>query len=328
MYLAFFGLREKPFGTTPDPRFLYLTAGHREALSQLVYAVEEGAGFSVLTGEVGTGKTTLVQALCRRLDSRTAIAVVVNSTLSFDELLECALQDFGIKGSHATRSQRLMALKEFLLEREKADERAVLILDEAQNLSVQALEGIRLLSNFETPTRKLLQVILVGQPEFADKLGVPELRQLRQRVSIRCRIGSLTRAEAELYIRARLRVAGARDAQLFTDRAVKLIAARSGGVPRVINRICDHCLLVGYAEQQRRIDHRIARRALAYVDERPARRRWWPAPRGLMVRRWLTATVVLGLAGGAALVTLGPGGTEPMHDLVDLLRSARDLLVP
>ena len=175
MYLSFFGLREKPFGPTPDPRFLYLTPGHREALAQLVYGVQEGAGFVVLTGEVGTGKTTLVQALCRRFDSQTTVAFVVNSTLSFDELLDCALQDFGIKTTGATRSQRLIALKEFLLARDRADERAVLILDEAQNFSVQTLEGIRLLTNFETTTRKLLQVILVGQPEFAAKLALPQL---------------------------------------------------------------------------------------------------------------------------------------------------------
>jgi len=328
MYITFFGLREKPFGTTPDPRFLYLTPGHREALAQLVYGVEEGAGFVVLTGEVGTGKTTLVQALCRRLDSRTAAAVVVNSTLAFDELLECALQDFGIKGNSATHSQRLMALKEFLVSREKADERAVLILDEAQNLSVATLEGIRLLTNFETPTRKLLQVILVGQPEFAAKLALPELRQLRQRVSIRCRIGSLTRAETGLYIRSRLRVAGASDAQLFTDRAIKLIAAASGGVPRVVNRICDHCLLIGYAEQRRRIDERIVRQALAYVEDGRSWRSWLPAVRGPRVRRWLTAMGALGLAGGAALMTLGPAGTEPLHHLLTLVRSARGLLVP
>lgn len=322
MYLTFYGLREKPFGATPDPRFLYLTPGHREALAQLVYGVEEGAGFVVLTGEVGTGKTTLVQTLCRRLDSRTAVAFVVNSTLAFDELLECALQDFGIKESHATRSQRLMALKEFLVERERLDERAVLILDEAQNLSVQTLEGIRLLTNFETPTRKLLQVILVGQPEFATKLALPELRQLRQRVSIRCRIGPLTRAETGLYIRSRLRVAGARDAQLFTDRAVNLIAAASGGVPRVVNRICDHCLLIGYAEQRRRIDPRIVRQALAYVEDRPTWRAWLGAGGGARLRRWLAAMIAIGLVGGAALMTLGPVGSEPLHDFFTLVRSA------
>lgn len=328
MYLTFYGLREKPFGATPDPRFLYLTPGHREALAQLVYGVEEGAGFVVLTGEVGTGKTTLVQALCRRLDSRTAVAVVVNSTLSFDELLDCALQDFGIKGSLTTRSQRLMALKEFLVARERVDERAVLILDEAQNLSVRALEGIRLLTNFETPTRKLLQVILVGQPEFAAKLVLPELRQLRQRVSIRCRIGPLTRAEAGLYIRSRLRVAGARDAQLFTDRAIKLIASASGGVPRVVNRISDHCLLIGYAEQRRRIDQRIVRQALTDVEDGQSWGAWLQSGGGLRFRRWLTAMVAIGLAGGAALMTLGPAGSERLDNLLNLVRSARDLLVP
>jgi type II secretory pathway predicted ATPase ExeA len=322
MYLTFYGLREKPFGPTPDPRFLYLTPGHREALAQLVYGVEEGAGFVVLTGEVGTGKTTLVQALCRRLDSQTAVASVVNSTLSFDEMLDCALQDFGIKGSHTTRSQRLIALKEFLVARERADERAVLILDEAQNLSVPVLEGIRLLTNFETPTRKLLQVILVGQPEFAAKLALPELRQLRQRVSIRCCIGPLTRTETGLYIRSRLRVAGAQDAQLFTDRALKLIVAASGGVPRIVNRLCDHCLLIGYAEQ------RIVRQAATYVEDGPS---WWArllAGGGPGFRRWLTAMIAIGLVGGAALMTLGPAVNEPVHELLNLVRLAREMFVP
>jgi type II secretory pathway predicted ATPase ExeA len=328
MYLSFYGLREKPFGPTPDPRFLYLTPGHREALAQLVYGVQEGAGFVVLTGEVGTGKTTLVQALCRRFDSQTTVAFVVNSTLSFDELLDCALQDFGIKTTGATRSQRLIALKEFLLAKDRADERAVLILDEAQNFSVQTLEGIRLLTNFETTTRKLLQIILVGQPEFAAKLALPQLRQLRQRVSIRCRIGPLTRQETGLYIRSRLRVAGAQDAQLFSDRALKRIAAASGGVPRLVNRMCDHCLLIGYAEQHRRIDERIVEQAIVYANEDRSRSAWLSSGGRARLRRWLPAMVVIGLVGGAVLMSSDFGSNESLHHLMDLVRTARGLLVP
>lgn len=274
MYLDFYGLHEKPFSATPDPRFLYLATGHREALAQLTYGVEQNTGFILLTGEVGTGKTTLVQTLLQRLDGTTAVAFIFNSTLPFDGLLEYMLEDFGISKAGESRAQRLSVLNNFLIERRRAGQKSMLILDEAQNFEPATLEEIRLLSNFETPTEKLLQILLVGQPELQARLGLPGLRQLRQRISLRCDIPPLTPAETRDYIRSRLHIAGGSDAGLFSDRAVKRIAAYSRGIPRLINIVCDHCLLIGYAEQRRRIEVAIADEAIRYLErgERPRRR--------------------------------------------------------
>src|SRR5215469_4669642 len=179
MYLDFYRLAEAPFSQTPDPKFLFLTPAHREALAQLLYGVQENKGFIVLTGEVGTGKTTLLHTLRQRLDGATAVAFITNSLLSFEGVLEYMLEDFGIRAAGETTARRLVVLNNFLIERRRAGQGAVLILDEAQNLTPEALEQVRLLSNFETPTRKLLQILLVGQPELKEKLMLPELRQLR-----------------------------------------------------------------------------------------------------------------------------------------------------
>jgi general secretion pathway protein A len=275
MYLNFYGLERKPFNTTPDPHFLFLTPSHREALAQLVYGVNEHKGFIVLTGEVGTGKTTLLQTLLKRLSGNTAVAYIYNSTLPFDEILEYMLADFGIAKPGESRAQRLFALNNFLIERRRAGQNTVLLIDEAQNLDAPTLEQVRLLSNFESPTDKLLQILLVGQPELKAKLDLPELRQLKQRIGLRCRIAPLTGVETRDYIRTRLRVAGARHAQLFTEAAVRRIAEYAGGIPRVINIVCDHCLLVGYADQTREIDRDIVERAIQYLEDGqlPRRRR-------------------------------------------------------
>src|SRR5258705_12815471 len=254
MYLTFYGLTEKPFNATPDPKFLYMSPGHREALAQLVYGTQERKGFIVLTGKVGTGKTTLLHALCQRLNGQSAVAFVVNPALPFDELLEYVLEDLGVAKTGNSRAQRLIALNNFLIERERAGQNTVLIVDEAQNLDAATLEQVRLLSNFETPTHKLLQILLVGQPELKAKLELPELRQLKQRVGLRCRISPLTPAEARMYIRTRLRIAGCPDLGLFSETAVNRIVEDSRGIPRLINIVSDHCLLFGYADQKRRID--------------------------------------------------------------------------
>ena len=192
--LAFFGLEQNPFNPTPDPRFLYLSPGHREGLAQLLYGVQEHKGFILLTGEIGTGKTTLLRTLLSRLDGNTASAFVFDTTLPFEGILEYMLEDFGVAKPGESHVQRLIALNNFLIERRRAGQNTVLILDEAQNLDLHALEQIRLLSNFETPTEKLLQILLVGQPELLDKLDRPELRQLKQRIGLRCRILPLTPA--------------------------------------------------------------------------------------------------------------------------------------
>ena len=306
MYLTFYGLRDRPFNATPDPRFLYMSPGHREALAQLLYGTQERKGFIVLTGKVGTGKTTLLHTLCQRLNGQSAIAFVVNSTLPFDELLEYVLEDLGIKQKGESRAQRLIALNNFLIERERAGQNTILIVDEAQNLDVATLEQIRLLSNFETPTSKLLQILLVGQPELKARLNLPELRQLKQRIGLRCQIPPLTLEEACAYIRTRLRIAGGRDLGLFADSAVDRITAYSGGIPRLINTVCDHCLLFGYADQKRRIDRHIVNQAIEYLEEgiRPQKRgRELRGSRARFLVRWsLGALVVTLLSAAAALV--------------------------
>ena len=267
MYLKFFGLLGKPFNATPDPRFLYMSPGHREAIAQLYYGTEQRKGFMVLTGQVGTGKTTLLNALRQRLDGRTAVSFIFTSTLPFDDMLEYVLADLGIAKRQESRAQRIIALNDFLIERERAGQNTVLIIDEAQNLSPETMEQIRLLSNFETPTTKLLQILLVGQPELKIKLQLPELRQLKQRIGLRCQIPPLTAEETRSYIRNRLRIAGARDLGIFTDSAVGRMTEYAGGIPRVINILGDHCLLFGYADQLRRIDRSSVNEAIEYLEE-------------------------------------------------------------
>jgi len=325
MYLTFYGLTEKPFNATPDPKFLYMSPGHREALAQLLYGTQERKGFMVLTGKVGTGKTTLLHALFQRLSGQIAISFVVNSTLSFDELLEYVLEDLGVAKQGDSRARRLMALNNFLIERERAGQNTVLIIDEAQNLDASTLENIRLLSNFETPSSKLLQILLVGQPELKARLNLPELKQLKQRVGLRCQIPSLTLEETRAYIRTRLRIAGARDLGLFSDSAIDRISAYVGGIPRLINTVCDHCLLFGYADQKRRIDRGIVNQAIEYLEEgtRPQRTtRGLYGSRVQLAVRWSLGTLVVTLAGAVAALAMKSNAAA------SFVESARRLLVP
>lgn len=275
MYLTFYGLREVPFGPTPDPKFLFQSTRHREALAQLVYGVQERKGFIVLTGEIGTGKTTLLRTLLSRIDPETPVAYVHNSALEIDGLLEYVLQDWGAKSTATTQAQRLCELNEFLIDQHGKGTSPILVIDEAQNLSVDTLEKVRLLSNFETNQQKLMQILLVGQLELRDTLNRPELRQLKQRIGLRCHIGPLSAEETRLYIRHRMRIAGATDNGIFTDAAVQRIAEYSRGIPRVINIVCDHCLLSGYADEKRRIEARAVDEAVEYLEEgeRPSWRR-------------------------------------------------------
>src|SRR5206468_11860983 len=268
---------------------------------------QERKGFIVLTGKVGTGKTTLLHALCKRLNDQSAISFVVNSTLPFDELFEYVLEDLGVAKAGQSRAQRLIALNNFLIERERAGQNTVVIVDEAQNLDAATLEQIRLLSNFETPTSKLLQILLVGQPELKTKLNLPELWQLRQRVGFPCQIPSLTLEETRAYIRTRLRIAGARDLSVFVDGAVDRIVAYSGGIPRLINTVCDHCLLFGYADNKRRIDRTIVTQAIEYLEEGTR-----PQPKGSELRgsrmrlllRWSIGSFVVTFASAVAALAL------------------------
>lgn len=327
MYLTFYGLSEKPFNATPDPKFLHMTPGHREALAQLLYGVQEQKGFLVLTGQVGTGKTTLLHALRQRLDGQTAVSFVFNSTLPFDGILEYMLEDYGIAKGEASRAQRLITFNKFLTERRRLGQNTVLMVDEAQNLDSATLEQIRLLSNFETPTDKLLQILLVGQPELKAKLLLPELHQLKQRIGLRCQIPPLTPEETRQYIRKRLRVAGAHDLGLFTDPAVDRITEYSGGIPRLINIVCDHCLLFGYADQERRIDRRIADDAIEYLEEGTRPRRRIGGLRGAKTRlswRWSLAA----LAAALLSVLVGLALRFDTTALLGLVESVRHLVVP
>jgi general secretion pathway protein A len=301
MYVQFFGLREAPFGPTPDPKFLFQSTRHREALAQLLYGVRERKGFIVLTGEIGTGKTTLLRALLSKLDRDTHVAYIHNSALGIEGLLEYMLQDWGVKSTGTTHAQRLFELNEFLIDQHRQGLSPVLIIDEAQNLSIPTLEAVRLLSNFETSSQKLMQILLVGQPELREKLNGPELRQLKQRIGLRCHIGPLSPEETRLYIRHRLRVAGASDAGIFTDAAIQRITEYSQGIPRVVNIVCDHCLLSGFADSKRRIDTGVVEEAVEYLEE--GERPEWKRSRQL--RLVPTRGAVWAARGGvAALVVL------------------------
>jgi general secretion pathway protein A len=333
MYLEFYGLREPPFSATPDPKFLYLTASHREALAQLLYGVQQGKGFLVLTGEVGTGKTTLLHTLLQRLDGNTAVAFVMNSTMPFDGILEYMLEDFGIASPGQSRARRLFALNRFLIERHREGQNTVVIIDEAQNLSAATLEQVRLLSNFETPAGKLMQILLVGQPELRDKLARPDLRQLKQRIGLRCTIRPLSPEETRDYIRNRLRVAGAADTRLFTDAAVERIAEYTGGTPRLINVVCDHCLVMGYAEQTRRVERDRVEQAIAYLDEGAApTRRVRGAARPTGPLRWAVGGLGAAVAAMGLLFITSTRDAEVMltslvAHVVNIARGARDLVM-
>ena len=260
MYEQFYGLKEKPFEITPDPRFLYMSEQHREAYAHLNYALNESKGFTVVTGEVGTGKTTLIQMLLARLDGHTRTAHLFNPKLSIRDFLRYICHDFGLKTEGLmTKGDLLTLLHSFLLECYARKERVVLIIDEAQTLSPKLLEEVRLLTNLETPKTKLLQVILMGQPELDKILSDQRFRQLKQRISVRYHLNPLNRDETKEYIEKRLKVAGARDCHLFDERAVREIYKRTGGIPRLINVLCDNALVTGYVEEKRPIDKKIIR---------------------------------------------------------------------
>jgi general secretion pathway protein A len=299
MYLRFYGLREAPFNPTPDPKFLYQSARHREALAQLLYGVLERKGFTVLTGEVGTGKTTLLRTLLARLDRDVPVAYIHNTALGIEGLVEYMLEDWSAPSTATSHARRLGDLSRFLIEQHRLGQSPVLIIDEAQNLSIPTLEAVRLLSNFETDSAKLLQILLVGQPELRRKLNSPELRQLKQRIGLRSHIGPLEPEEVRSYIQHRLRIAGAADGGIFTDAAIQRITDYSEGIPRVVNIVCDHCLLSGYADQKRRIDPGAATEAIEYLEDgqamqwRTRRIRFWSSRGAWAARSSVVALVVL-----------------------------------
>ncbi len=252
MYKQFFGLRASPFSVNPDPRFLYLTPAAREALACLSFGIQTRKGFILLTGEVGTGKTTLLNKLLEWLRTqRVSTAFIFNPSLNVREFFEFMLADFGIDGGAGDKGQMLMRLNHWLLERYRMGETAALIVDEAQNLSTEMLEEIRLLTNLETSTEKLLQIVLSGQPELEQKLRQPQLRQIRQRITLRCRTHPLTATDTKSYIAQRLRLAGANGEPIFSPEAVDAIFKYAQGIPRVTNLLCEHALINAFVDQKR-----------------------------------------------------------------------------
>jgi general secretion pathway protein A len=253
VYQEFYGLVRSPFEMTPDPAFLYLSEAHREGLATLVYGVQARKGFVLLTGEVGTGKTTLLHALLAQLDRDTASAFVFNPRLEPLDFLRVLFDEYGIQDRCRTKADYLLALNRFLIERLEHDGPTLLIVDEAQTLSAEMLEEIRLLSNLETPTSKLIQIMLVGQPELWEKLSRPELRQLRQRIVLRHRLEPFDARDTESYVEERLRLAGYTGKGIFDRPALREIHHVSGGTPRLVNIVCDGALLLGFAREKRRL---------------------------------------------------------------------------
>lgn len=266
MYLGFFDLREHPFSITPDPRYLYFTSNHRAAFDHIVYGIAQRKGFIELTGEVGCGKTTICRAVLAELGSGVRTALILNPCLSGQQLLRAIVADFGLAAPR-DRIGQLAALNAFLLKQAAANVNVVLMIDEAQDLSTGTMEQVRLLSNLETAQRKLIQIVLAGQPELKQRLERPELRQLRQRITVRAHVLPLAATDVAAYVAHRLRTAGAPEDVRFDDEACGRVAAYSGGVPRLINAVCDYALLAGYAMQSRRITEVCVTRAIRQLEE-------------------------------------------------------------
>ncbi len=316
MYAKFFGLRQPPFSIAPDPRYLFLSERHREALAHLLYGVKGGGGFVLLTGEIGAGKTTVCRCFLEQVPPRCNVAYIFNPKLTVPELLQTVCDEFRIplpalppahEGTPRSIKEFIDPLNEFLLRTHAVGQTNVLIIDEAQNLSADVLEQLRLLTNLETAERKLLQIILIGQPELRDMLARPELEQLAQRVIARYHLGALNEAETARYVQHRLGVAGGEGASPFDKKALKRIHQLSRGVPRRVNLLCDRALLGGYATGQAKIGVDVIERAAAEVfgDHPAPTLRGWPA----QVRR--TAPWAGGLLAGASIVAAAAWVTRP-----------------
>jgi general secretion pathway protein A len=295
MYTEFYGLREKPFSLAPDPAFLFLAPPHREALAHVLYGIDQGEGFIAVTGEVGTGKTTLCRTLLQRLGPDTEVAFVFNPVLSGEELLRAVSLEFGLLVEGRTKLDLHEQLNEFLLEQKRAGHRVLLIVDEAQNLSPETLEEIRLLSNLETSTSKLIQILLFGQPELDDQLDSKRLRQLRQRISVRWNLRPLSAAETQEYVRHRLRIAAGQECNLFSDAALREVRRRARGIPRLVNLLCDRSLLAGYGAGERTIGVEEVGTAAREILGTGRRRRPWR-----MVGAFVCAGLALVAAGAFA----------------------------
>lgn len=269
MYTSFFNLTEKPFELLPNPKFFFLSKGHKKALSYLEYGIQERAGFTLLTGEVGSGKTTLLRSVIKNLGSKTTLAMVFNTQVETEQLLALINEDFGLVVEGKNKVSLLRELNDFLVEENSKGNQPIVIVDEAQNLSTESLEEIRLLSNLEFDSFKLLQIILVGQPELRQVLSQPNLRQLRQRISISCHLGPLSREETKDYIYHRLGIAGNRKALIFNSEVIDLIFEFSSGGPRLINVICDFLLLSSFVEERHEISEELVYEAAEELSIAP-----------------------------------------------------------
>ena len=315
MYERFYDLRERPFALSPDPDYLYPSRVHREALDYLRYGLESHAGFVAITGEIGSGKTTLLQTLLRGLDTETTVGRIVNTMLEPRELLETIMIDFGLDPAGRSKPLLLRDLAQYLVDQRLAGRLVLLVIDEAQNLSLGALEELRMLSNLETEKSKLLQILLVGQPNLREKLSSPELEQLRQRITVSYHLAPLDADETARYINHRLRRASIGAPIEFPREATDVIHARSRGIPRVINVVCDAALVFGYAEERRQVDLPLVREVLVELETTgvlpsPARASAGHAPRPVAAEPVVEGETVP-VGGPAASVADEPIGDRP-----------------
>ena len=266
VYLEYYRLSQAPFDITPNPRFLFHSTKHQEAFNHLLYGIRERKGFVQLTGEVGAGKTTLCRALLEQLDTSFSTALILNPVLNPDELMKAIATEFGLEVKGRDRLETVSAIGEFLLRQIELGRETVLIIDEAQNLTEELLEQVRLLSNIETDNRKLLQIVLLGQPELRERLNSPRLKQLRQRITVRYHLAPLTRGEVSQYIQHRLHISGAKGIPFFTAPAVWRVFHYSKGIPRLVNAVCDKALLASFVGRSERITFSMVGRAICELE--------------------------------------------------------------
>lgn len=268
MYLEYYGLTEPPFDITPNPRFLFYSPKHREAYNHLLYGIRERKGFVQLTGEVGAGKTTLCRAMLEQLDGHFSTALILNPVMSANELMQAVAMEYALPVTGLDRLNTVNVINNFLLQQVERNKDTVLIIDEAQDLTDDLLEQVRLLSNLETDNRKLLQIVLMGQPELRDRLNHHRLRQLRQRITVRYHLLPLNRFEVSHYIQHRLEVSGAKGAPYFTRPALWRVHNYSGGIPRLVNAVCDKALLAGFVKQTDSITYSMVGMAIRELEGR------------------------------------------------------------
>jgi len=257
MYEKFYGFKENPFNMTPDSRYFYPSEKHLEALDSLIYAINERKGFVVITGEIGSGKTTVCRTLLNRLNANTKVSLILNTHVNSKELISMILEDFGVEPVKGTKARLLNQLNNFLIEELSQDNNIVLIIDEAQNLSQTVLEEIRMLSNLETEKEKLIQIILIGQPELREKLHLKSLEQFKQRISLHYHLKTLDKKETEGYIKHRLKLSSNNGYDIFTPRAISKIYNYTQGIPRLINLLCDRALLNGFISTKHKVDKQL-----------------------------------------------------------------------